>query len=100
MSLDDKHLDQLLNKPLPSVADQGFSVRTMRRMLADHRRMQLLMWALILLGMLPVLIAFPLADWGIRLAGDAAQALSSPTFSYIAGVLVLAWVWKPRFFPR
>jgi hypothetical protein len=100
MSLDDKQLDQLLNQSLPAVADQGFSVRTMRRMLADHRRMQLLMWGLILLGVLPVLIAMPFADWSIRLTGDAAQFLSSPSVSYIAGMLVLAWVWKPSFFTR
>jgi hypothetical protein len=100
MSLDDKHLDELLSQPFPSVADEGFSVRTMRRILADYRRMQLLMWGLILLGMLPVLIAFPLADWGIRLAGDAAHALTSPALSYVAGALVLAWVWKPRFYTR
>ena len=98
MSLDDKQLDALLNQSLPSVTDGGFSVRTMRRMMADYRRMQLLMWGLILVGVLPVLIAFPFADWGIHLAGGAAQALSSPTVSYIAGTLVLAWVWKPLFF--
>lgn len=104
MSLDDKHLDELLNHSLPSVADGGFSVRTMRRMQADYRRMQFLMWGLILLGVLPVLIALPFAglgaDWGIRLTGGAAQFLSSPTLSYIAGTMVLAWVWKPPFFAR
>lgn len=104
MSLDDKQLDELLSHSLPSVADQGFSVRTVLRMQSDYRRMQLLMWALILVGVLPVLIAFPLsgwgAAWGIRLTGDAAQFLSSPSLSYIAGTLVLAWVWKPNFFRR
>lgn len=104
MSLDDKHLDELLSRPLPSIADGGFSARTLRRMQSDYQRMQFLMWGLILLGMLPVLIALPLtgwgADWGIRLTGDAAQILSSPAISYIVGTLVLAWVWKPRFFAR
>ena len=100
MSLDDKHLDELLSRSLPSVADGGFSVRTLRRMQADYRRMQHLMWGLILLGVLPVLIALPFADWGIQLANGTALFLSSPTLSYIAATLVLAWVWKPAFFPR
>lgn len=100
MSLDDKQLDTLLSQSLPSVTDGGFSVRTLRRMLADYRRMQLLMWGLILLGVLPVLIALPFADWGLQLADGATLFLSSPTLSYFAATLVLAWVWKPRFFPR
>lgn len=104
MSLDDKQLDELLGQSLPSIADGGFSARTMQRMRSQYRRLQLLMWGLILMGMLPVLIALPSAfwgaDWGIQLTGDASQILSSPTFSYIAGMVVLAWVWKQRFFAR
>lgn len=100
MSLDDKHLDELLNQFLPRIADDGFSVRAMRRMQADHRRMRFVMWGLILLGMLPVLIALPFADWGMQLVNGTTLFLSSPTLSYIAAALVLAWVWKPSFFAR
>lgn len=100
MSLDDKHLDELLSQPLLTIADEGFSAGTVRRMRSQYRRLQFLMWGLILAGVLPVLIAVPFADWGVRLAGDSARFLSSPTVSYIAGMLVLAWVWKPRFFAR
>lgn len=100
MSLDDKQLDELLEQSLPAVADGGFSARTMRRMLSQYRRLQFLMWGLMLVGVLPVLIALPFADWGIRLAGDVTQFLSSPAVSYIAGMVVLAWVWKPRIFAR
>lgn len=100
MSLDDKQLDELLTQSLPRIADEGFSVRTMRRMMADYRRMQLLMWGLILLGVLPVLIALPFADWGSQLADGTTLFLSSPTLSYFAATLVLAWVWKPYIFSR
>ena len=47
MSLDDKQLDELLGQSLPSIADGGFSARTMQRMRSQYRRLQLLMWGLI-----------------------------------------------------
>lgn len=100
MSLDDKQLDDLLSQSLPFVADEGFSVRTVQRMRSDYRRLQVLMWGLILLGVVPVLIAFPFAEWGALLASDTSYFLSSPSLSYITGLVVLAWVWKPRFFAR
>lgn len=104
MSLNDTHLDELLNRPLPAIADKDFSRRALLRMRALHLRMQFLMWGLILLGLLPALIVLAYigwsADWGIGLAHNTSQLLYSPNVSYSVGALVLAWVWKPHLFTR
>lgn len=100
MSLDDNRLDQLLNQPLAGLADDGFTLRLMRRAHAGQRRMQFLLWGLILAALLPVLVTVPVADWAAQLANGVARAADTPVVSYFMGALVLLWVWKPRFFPR
>jgi hypothetical protein len=97
-------IDDLLNQPLAPLRDDGFAVGVVRRLIAADRRMRITMWSLLAVGTLPVLIVLPFvdvgADVGGALAAQAAGAASSPAISYIAGALVLLWVWKPRFFPR
>ena len=94
------NVDDLLNQPLAPVPDDGFTMGMMRNMQAQHWRLRLIMWSLLAVGTLPVLIALPFAEIGAILGSQAEHAASSPALSYIAGALVLLWVWKPRFFSR
>jgi hypothetical protein len=91
-------IDDLLNQPLAAVRDDGFAVGVVRRLLATEQRMRFIMWGLLAAGFLPVLAVLPFVDTGIHLPTETMQFLNSQ-MAYPLGVLVLLllWVWKPRF---
>ena len=89
-------IDDLLNQPLAPIRDDGFAVGVVRRLYTGQQRMRFIMWGLLAAGFLPVLAILSFVDTGIRLPAGSMQFLNSQ-LSYPLGVLVLLWVWKPRF---
>lgn len=89
-------IDNLLNQPLPPVRDDGFAIGVVRRLYATQQRMRFIMWGLLAAAFLPVLAILPFVDSGLHLPAETMQWLNSQ-MSYPLGVLVLLWVWKPRF---
>ncbi len=89
-------IDDLLNQPLAPVRDDGFAVQIVRRLHAGERRMRFVLWGLLAAGFLPVLAILPFVDIGLHWPDGTMQWLNSQV-SYPLGLLVLLWVWKPRF---
>ena len=89
--------DDLLNQPLESVRDDGFSVGVVRRLYRAEQRMRFTIWGLLALGLAPFFAVLPFLDMHIALTPQTMQFLN-PQVAYPLGVLVaLFWVWKPRF---
>jgi len=93
--------DDLLNQPLESVRDDGFSVGVVRRLCKAEQRMRFIIWGLLALGLAPFFAVLPFLDigldMGIALTPQTTQFLNNQV-AYPLGVLVaLFWVWKPRF---
>lgn len=89
-------IDDLLNRPLAAVRDDGFSVGVVRRLYAGQRRMRLIMWGLLAVGFLPVLAVLPFVNTGLQLPPETLQFLNSQIAPPVA-VLFLLFVWKLRF---
>ncbi len=89
-------MDDLLNQPLIPVRDDGFTVHVVRSLQAGERRMRRILWGLLAAGFAPVLAVLAFMDTGIRLPAGSMQFLNSQ-LSYPLGLLILLWVWKPRF---
>jgi hypothetical protein len=90
------NLDDLLNAPLASVRDDGFSARILLRLEQTRQRQMTLLWSMIAAAVLPLLWFLPLADLGAYLPRGMAIADASSIFAYGAGTLVLAWAWHAR----
>jgi hypothetical protein len=89
--------DDLLNQPLESVRDDGFSVGVVRRLYRAEQRMRFIIWGLVALGLAPFFAVLPFLHTGIVLTPQTTQFLNNQ-MAYPLGVLAaLFWVWKPRF---
>ena len=88
--------DDLLNQPLESLRDDGFSVGVVRRLYRAEQRMRFILWGLLALGLAPFFAVLPFLDMGLDLGLNL--GVTPQTLAYPLGVLLaLFWVWKPRF---
>ena len=90
------NLDDLLNAPLATVPDDGFSARLLLRLERTRQRQMTLLWSMIAAAVLPVFWFLPLAELGAFLPRNMIPAGVSPIFIYAVGTLMLAWAWRTR----
>jgi hypothetical protein len=89
-------LDDLLNTPLPTLRDDGFSARIVLSLERRRQRHMTLLWCIIAAAILPVLWFLPLEQLGAQLSGSLNLAMTSPLFAPVAASLVLLWAWQTR----
>lgn len=90
-------LDEMLNRPLATVPDDGFSARVATRI--RHRALleEGLLWTGLTLLAAILLLFVPLVPAAGALTQVLSRAVASPALAMATGALVLIWAWEPRF---
>jgi hypothetical protein len=91
------NLDDLLNQPLPSVADDGFSGRVMGRVRALQRQRLFVTWASVAACVVLAFLLLPMRNIGAQLDFAISQIASSAAMSLAAGAIVLTLILERQF---
>lgn len=91
------NLDDLLNQPLTSVADDGFSGRVMGRVRALRRRRLFVTWASVAACIVLALLVLPLQTIGTELGLVIPKIAGSVAVNFAAAVIVLSLLLERQF---
>lgn len=87
-------IDDLLNRPLEAVPDNGFSARVVERIRAEERRETALSFAAVLVAVAACALVLPLPALSLELGHAVFDIANQTAIGLAAGLLILTYMFE------